>query len=340
MADETVGEFFVHLVPNKTIGNSGVATYGVPEKKRLVSSNDLFFKNGGKPSVIHFYDSGWGGCRPCAAQMEEWGKRYPDVQFLCICVETQRVAKQFETMFGFEHVVNGYIPSQQYLPRGYGQLGCSGFIVVDKYGKFVSRKTKPYLQYGEYAFRHVEAILDKIYDNKMATRIASNDVTQLIASSAGQGKMTKHVLTKVGVKSMDDEHEQCEDAINELVTTLSEDSIARVIFEFEEHFQHEEALMKQSEHFQVTNAGPMSALTSHVKDHERILDILRHEWDRLQVLKRRRACVASSSWRPGATECTDLRVDAEVAEEVKIAFYNHVIQFDSLYEGRIPSVSK
>lgn len=56
-------------------------------------------------------------------------------------------------------VINGWISSRHYMPVGYGQLGCSGFIIADANGKFVSRKTAPYLQYGDQAFRHVESIL-------------------------------------------------------------------------------------------------------------------------------------------------------------------------------------
>merc|ERR1719343_1844037 len=45
------------------------------------------------------------------------------------------------------------------MPVGYGQLGCSGFVISDANGKFVSRKTAAFLQFGEDAFRHVESIL-------------------------------------------------------------------------------------------------------------------------------------------------------------------------------------
>lgn len=45
------------------------------------------------------------------------------------------------------------------MPVGYGQLGCSGFIVSDTDGCFVSRKTQAYLQYGDDAFNHVESLI-------------------------------------------------------------------------------------------------------------------------------------------------------------------------------------
>ena len=40
-------------------------------------------------------------------------------------------------------------------------MGCSGFIISDENGYFVSHKTKAYLQYGDRAFNHVEEILQK-----------------------------------------------------------------------------------------------------------------------------------------------------------------------------------
>ena len=95
--------------------------------------------------------------------MEEWADLYcGQVQFLCVCVESFGVAQYFDRMFRFRHAINAYIPSREYLPRGYGQLGCSGFIVADSEGCFVSRKTKAFLQYGDAAFRHVEQILDNL----------------------------------------------------------------------------------------------------------------------------------------------------------------------------------
>ena len=63
------------------------------------------------------------------------------------------------------------------MPVGYGQLGCSGFIVSDKDGCFVSRKTRAYLEYGEAAFDYVESILHgltKKNDNQPLTLTLTN----------------------------------------------------------------------------------------------------------------------------------------------------------------------
>ena len=55
-------------------------------------------------------------------QMAEWAASYlsTHVQFLTVCVDSAGVALQFDRMFGLSNagVVNGYIPSREYMPRG------------------------------------------------------------------------------------------------------------------------------------------------------------------------------------------------------------------------------
>jgi Hemerythrin HHE cation binding domain len=74
----------------------------------------------------------------------------------------------FGRMFQFQHVLNGYIPGRAYMPVGYGQLGCSGFVISDRQGCFVSRKTNAFLTYGESAFHDVERILDGLVEGNDA----------------------------------------------------------------------------------------------------------------------------------------------------------------------------
>ena len=55
----------------------------------------------------------------------EWASMYDksDVQFFMVCVDSDSagVAVQFDRIFGLANagVVNGYIPSRGYMPRGY-----------------------------------------------------------------------------------------------------------------------------------------------------------------------------------------------------------------------------
>ena len=78
---------------------------------------------------------------------------------MCACVDSQEVAIAFGKMFQLRAVINGHIPSQEHYPD-FGQLGCGGFIVVDKHGRCVSRKTISYNQHGpDAAFADVERLL-------------------------------------------------------------------------------------------------------------------------------------------------------------------------------------
>ena len=92
--------------------------------------------------------------------MEKWSQEYGEkVGFICVCVDpNQYTALYFQREY-FQDAVNSWIPSRPYMPVGYGQLGCSGFVVSDSKGNFASRKTAAYLDYGESAFRQVETIL-------------------------------------------------------------------------------------------------------------------------------------------------------------------------------------
>ena len=114
----------------------------------------------------------------------------------------------------------GHVPSREYLPRGYGQLGCSGFVVADGEGNFLSRKTRAYLQYGDVAFAHVEELLagqgvSKAAGIKSPKSKASNKEVAVDAVDLDEKKEDVPVekVPSVGVDSMDDEHECCEAAL-------------------------------------------------------------------------------------------------------------------------------
>ena len=75
--------------------------------------------------------------------MERWarGPFGAHVRFICACVDAQNVAVAFGQMFQLAAVVNAHIPSREHFPD-FGQLGCSGFIVVDQGGRCVSRNVR------------------------------------------------------------------------------------------------------------------------------------------------------------------------------------------------------
>mmetsp|Transcript_12403 Transcript_12403/g.14168 ORF Transcript_12403/g.14168 Transcript_12403/m.14168 type:complete len:272 (-) Transcript_12403:167-982(-) len=235
------------------------------------------------------------------------------VQFMCVCVESKSVAIMFQQMFfnnkSTNGVVNGYIPSRDYMPVGFGQLGCSGFVISDGNGNFVSRKTAAYLQVGERAFQHVEAILADLLGmgnndvngmNKKITNgtvgMATNKNKRLRASSTKSYTKLKQeeeekkdnsisIMTppkSVGIDSMDDEHEECTNSFNRLIQDPCLENLEEIFLILQSHFKHEEDLIEKHSSSS-TSSSTFSALTSHRMDHERILSIAQSELDRLNT---------------------------------------------------------
>lgn len=113
--------------------------------------------------------------------MELWaqGELGGRVDFLCICVESLEVAQMFGEMFRFRHVTNGWIADHKYGPR-YGQLGCSGFVVLDGDGNFLSRKTAAFLQYDVAAFQDLVRVVRR---GLLLSEGADKDTSPLLHAS-------------------------------------------------------------------------------------------------------------------------------------------------------------
>lgn len=244
--------------------------------------------------------------------MEAWASYYTpeqNIRFLCVCVESQGVAKMFASMFGFENAVNAYIPSMQYMPRGYGQLGCSGFVIADQQGNFIARKTKRYLDYGEEAFRHVEAILQqelKALTLSTARKTAKGEpVTATIMEGRdGNAKRVKRSVREgeqkkalsleerlnsfldnhgTGIDMVDHEHEECITALQRLLKSPAAEELEFAIDILKAHFQSEENMMT-THGFGGDENSSFSALGSHVSDHEKILKLGMVELRRVQAM--------------------------------------------------------
>jgi hypothetical protein len=332
MAKVPVGDFYVHLLQGQQV---------LPD---MISSNKLLrLANQGRPTVIDFYDSSWGGCRPCAVQMEMWARTIPNVQFLAVCVESQGVAKLFDRMFDFQKVLNCYIPARQYFPHGFGQLGCGGFIISDADGNFVSRKTRAYTEYGELAFREVEAILASLVTtttNSSSSISNTSSRSSMVANNKEEKgdddtSAYEHCLPPlIGIASMDHEHEACAKALMALLDYPTKPNLRVVLKELQNHFAHEEALMVKYR-FGGTPGDAFSAVTSHVKDHKRILGICENG------LSHKKNSGAPTS----ADDCGDAwhapvaTVPRSVVTAIIESFHQHASQFDALYEHHIPSTA-
>lgn len=228
---------------------------------------------------------------------------------MCVCVESLEVALNFHHTIRFEHVTNAYIPSREYFPVGYGQLGCSGFVVSDRNGCFVTRKSPAYLQYGEAAFRHVESMLAKLLllspdepstsDERDSTakrkrEVQTSDKSKVgpsIVSSSDDSEEEKEKETNkkiqppplVGIDSMDDEHKELTMLFNRLLDNPSSTNLMILYEELASHFDHEEQLISQycGNNNNKTNGSSFSAIDSHKRDHDRILNICREELNRV-----------------------------------------------------------
>jgi len=261
------------------------------------------------------------------------------------------------------------------MPVGYGQLGCSGFVISDKQGNFVSRKTRAYLQYDTRAFAHVEAILEMLLQedenqeqNNEATKDATSSATTVAGSSSSSSSIktaaaaeepqnkaeekkeeprkggsssssTQNKLTpppSVGVDSMDHEHRICTAALNQAMQRPSVDTLEQLHEILKAHFDHEEELLEQYHNQSCSeSSSQFSALTSHRKDHERILNIAKFELQRIQSCTTNTTASTSTSAAPvGAWH--KLPVDLNVVHMIAEAFHVHAEHFDSLYDGVIP----
>ena len=74
-----------------------------------------------------------------------------------MCVEGAQTAGMFNSMFQMSGVKNVILEGNP----GFGQLGCSGFVLLDSEWRFVTRKSDAFLQYGDRAFASFEKLMRK-----------------------------------------------------------------------------------------------------------------------------------------------------------------------------------
>jgi len=209
--------------------------------------------------------------------MDRWAKsaKY-DCNFICICVLGDRGAMSLSVEFAnelrLEHCINSFIDNKRDMPE-YGQLGCSGFIVLDADHNVLSKATSPFNDNPKRAFKHVETLLEPfkrsgsaiVNETDMLGDGAATD-TQL-GQDFVDGKLT---LASVNVPSMDAEHASCADALRKLATDRSRVALEDVFKEIAAHFGHEEALFEEYG-FGANQDEKFSAKKSHIKEHHRLL---------------------------------------------------------------------
>lgn len=93
--------------------------------------------------------------------MDVWAEKYfGRATFVCVGCDGPDLAVAFAKRLQLSKCLLTYVDEANG-PR-WGQLGCSGFIVIDKDGKVKSPKTSAFLEVREMAFTHVETLLESM----------------------------------------------------------------------------------------------------------------------------------------------------------------------------------
>ena len=133
--------------------------------------------------------------------MEQWARGSllggKNIDFLCICVDTLSCAKNFGRLFSFSKAINGWIKDPSDMPS-FGQLGCSGFIIMDGKGGCISKQTLPFLRHGEAAFQNVKELLVR----SLKIRPSPSQVDAASAeAAAASGYSVGSIVVLEGLKS-------------------------------------------------------------------------------------------------------------------------------------------
>ena len=102
----------------------------------------------------------------------------PLARFICIGCAGPQLAKKFGDELRLRNCINTVAERSP----TWGQLGCSGFIVLDGLGNVVCPATSAFLKVRESAFEHVELLLDALLTSH------SLDAVQRAAAASSSGR--------------------------------------------------------------------------------------------------------------------------------------------------------
>lgn len=209
--------------------------------------------------------------------MDTWAlpERYGgSVGFVCVSCAGPALAEAFVRELQLQHTDVTWIAEEADMPS-WGQLGCSGFIVLDGSGAVASRATSAYLSVKEEAFRDVERILDDMLGRKPvppaskrgrvdASVACSRCAEVRFGGDCGTVNTREREasipapapVASVKVDVLDDEHRDCELRLAELEEAVaaaeggaSAEGVAAalraVVSAYESHFAHEEKLLDE-----------------------------------------------------------------------------------------------
>jgi len=219
--------------------------------------------------------------------MSAWSAKFNHLAtFLCICVDDLRVACWFRQFTGSS--MNALIDRQN-PPTFRVQLGCSGFVIIDENGNFITTKTDAFLDYGDRAFYYVEELL---HENSASFRNSNSEQSHVAeekkcTSEPNETDLDASIrksLPVVGHEKMDREHEIIVECLNRLAKEKSKRALEKVLCEFREHSENEEQLLSQLGFI----GGDLSAFKSHADDHKRIIGLM------ISILEKTAASIAIS----------------------------------------------
>ena len=116
--------------------------------------------------------------------MDAWASEYEGrATFVCVSCAGANLSEAFGNELQLAHCVNSVAEQQ---PE-WGQLGCNGFILLDKDMKVVCRKTAAFLQVRERAFEQVESLLSSLLGKGSVAKVGETHRDSSNESCAGGG---------------------------------------------------------------------------------------------------------------------------------------------------------
>ena len=171
----------------------------------------------------------------------------------------------------------------------WGQLGCSGFIILDKNLNVICEKSKAFMEVRDRAFDDVEDILKGILAKGKRGRSTEEDKERVKKAEKHacyrddwkpdekeEVKIKVKNVKSVGNDEIDAQHRACEKCLSTLAKTPNGRCLEKLKEELDNHFSYEEKILcsitdSKDEKDDGSFNAASSKLTSHIADHKRIL---------------------------------------------------------------------
>eukprot|EP01063_Lacrimia_lanifica_P027833 TRINITY_DN3963_c0_g2_i1.p2 TRINITY_DN3963_c0_g2~~TRINITY_DN3963_c0_g2_i1.p2 ORF type:complete len:273 (+),score=87.90 TRINITY_DN3963_c0_g2_i1:222-1040(+) len=256
--------------------------------------------------------------------MDAWAESYgSSAAFICVCCDGQSLAYTFREQLKLKNCHNTWV-GERHMPT-WGQLGCSGLIVIDGADNVVCRASPAYLDVKEVAFRYVEEVLGKLTGAEGPRDVPApagggggcvngtcGDVKFGVDKKAEKARPdTVEKVASVKVDVLDQEHEECEAQLRLVFAAAagvrdSKDALQGLLQAYEAHFAHEEALLDQHLYADVASQEGFSAdrgaRTSHFADHQAMIATVKKYLRRPSDFNRKNARSLAAAFHSHATK--------------------------------------